>query len=110
MRPRKLFFLAPLALVGFAAFIAVGGAAVMWLWNWLTPSLFGFRVITFWEGLGLLALTRILFGGFRMHGGGRRKWGRGKRRAHWYGPTPEEKQRFKDAVRERYGPPPAQQI
>jgi len=102
MRAKKLMILAPLAIVGLAVFLAIGGAVVMWLWNWLTPPLFGFPVITFWQALGLLALTRILFGGFRMHGGGRRKWGRGKR-AHFYGPSPEERERFKEAVRQRFG-------
>lgn len=40
------------------------GNIVRWLWNWLMPSLFGLRTIGFWEGLGLFALARILFGGF----------------------------------------------
>ena len=33
------------------------------LWNWLLPSLFGWRLITFWQALGILVLCRILFGG-----------------------------------------------
>jgi membrane protein required for beta-lactamase induction len=28
---------------------------VMRLWNWLTPTLFGWHVITFWQALGVLA-------------------------------------------------------
>jgi hypothetical protein len=36
----------------------------MHLWNWLLPPLFGWRQITFWQALGILALCRILFGGF----------------------------------------------
>ncbi len=40
------------------------GNVVRWLWNWLMPGLFGLRTIGFWEGLGLFALARILFGGF----------------------------------------------
>ena len=67
MRPRKLFFLAPLALVGFAAFIALGGAAVMWLWNWLVPELFNGPELTYWQTLGLFILSKILFSGI---GGG----------------------------------------
>jgi membrane protein required for beta-lactamase induction len=38
---------------------------VMRLWNWLTPTLFGWHVITFWQALGVLILSKILFGGFR---------------------------------------------
>lgn len=36
--------------------------AVMLLWNWLMPLLFGITVITFWQALGVLALSKILFG------------------------------------------------
>jgi hypothetical protein len=65
-------------------FIAFGGTAVLLLWNWLVPDLFGLRQLTFWEALGLLALSRILFGGFGRgghgHDDGRR---RGKHRAWW---------------------------
>ena len=93
-------FLAPLALIGVAVFIAAGGGVVMWLWNWLTPALFGWHTITFGQALGLLVLCRILFGGFGMHGRRGRRW-RGRR---WQRPTWEERERFKDAVRERYGP------
>ena len=45
-------------------FTSIGGEIVRLLWNWLLPPLFGWRQITFWQALGLLALCRILFGGF----------------------------------------------
>ena len=51
-------------------FIAAGGQAVLHLWNWLMPPLFGWHEITFWRAVGLLALCRILFGNF----GGRPMW------------------------------------
>ena len=38
---------------------------VMWLWNRLMPVIFGLHAISFWQALGLLVLSRILFGGFR---------------------------------------------
>jgi hypothetical protein len=67
--------------IAFLIFIALGGVVVQLLWNWLVPSLFGLRVVTLWEALGLLALSRILFGGFGRGGGshggprrGRREW------------------------------------
>ena len=31
------------------------------LWNWLMPELFGLPTLTFWQALGLLALTNCLF-------------------------------------------------
>ena len=36
--------------------------ALMLLWNWLMPVIFGLAIITFWQALGLLALSKILFG------------------------------------------------
>jgi len=47
-------------------FIAMGAAmtvVVMLLWNWLMPILFGLTIITLWEALGILILSKILFGG-----------------------------------------------
>lgn len=38
-------------------------AVVMVLWNWLLPTLFGLTIITFWQALGILVLSKILFGG-----------------------------------------------
>ena len=67
---------------GFVVFIVVGGFVVRLLWNWLLPPIFGLREITFWQALGLLALCRILFGGFgrgASHAGprrARREWWR----------------------------------
>ena len=52
-----------LAPVMIAIFVVIGGEVVLHLWNWLLPALFGWRQITFWQAVGLLALCRILFGG-----------------------------------------------
>ncbi len=68
---RKWIFLAPLAILAIPLFIAIGGAVVQLLWNWLLPPLLGWHAITFWQAVGLLALCRILFGGMRTHGSGR---------------------------------------
>jgi hypothetical protein len=102
---KKLIVFAPLALAGLLAFIAAGGLIVEWLWNWLLPAIFGWRPITFWQGVGLLALSRILFGGFGGHGHRSlhgRRFGR-----RWSKMTPEEKERFRQRVRERWDVRPA---
>lgn len=39
--------------------------ALMLLWNWLMPAIFGLGLITFWQALGLLVLSKIIFGGGR---------------------------------------------
>ena len=44
--------------------VAVFSFAVMSLWNWLMPAIFGTNPITFWQAVGLLLLSRILFGRF----------------------------------------------
>jgi len=36
------------------------GFPLMWLWNWLMPNIFGLPFITFWQALGLNALSAIL--------------------------------------------------
>lgn len=99
-RKKKWMFIVPAAIAGMVLFAALGGAVVRGLWNWLLPSLFHFPPITFWQALGILALSRILFGGFGLGGGhrGRRRW-----RGRWEEMTPEERERFRDGMRERCG-------
>ena len=92
MRRKKLIYLVPLGILAMALFITIGAEVVMQLWNWLLPAIFGWRQITFWQGLGILALCRVLFGGFGGRGFPRTK--------HM---TPEERERFRQRMRERCG-------
>ncbi|MFZ2907059.1 MAG: hypothetical protein WAZ98_12705 [Cyclobacteriaceae bacterium] len=78
--------------------------ATMYLWNWLIPALFAGPVITFWQALGLLALSKILFSGFGR--GGHRPW-RGRHwKSHlkdrWSSMTPEERERLKEKMRGKW--------
>ena len=75
------------------------------LWNWLTPELFGWRQITFWQALGLLTLCRILFGGLSGHGGPRSSR---RMREGWGKMTPEEREKCRQAFQDRWrgAPPP----
>jgi hypothetical protein len=104
MRPRvkRLILIAPFAILGILLFMAIGGEIVLLLWNWLLPPLFGWRPITFWQALGLLALCRILFGGRGFQGSARSNVRR--RMAERCGSmTPEERERFRQRMRERWG-------
>jgi hypothetical protein len=98
---RKWYFIAPAALAGMIVFAFLGGEVVKLLWNWLLPPLFGFRQLTFWQAFGLLALSRILFGGWGRGGG--RGWGRDRARRRmlerWSRMTPEERERFREDMR-----------
>ena len=104
---KRMIFIVPAAIVGLAVFIAVGGALVMLLWNALLPNLFGWRAITFWQAVGLLALCRILFGrsGFG-RAAGRGAWRR-RGRGMWSRMTPEEREQMRRWLRDRTGRPPA---
>jgi hypothetical protein len=70
----KWYYIVPAAVVlgpvAIALFVLVSGGIVMLLWNWLLPPLFSLPEITLLQGFGLLALCRILFGGFGKGGGG----------------------------------------
>lgn len=73
--------------------VAVLGGLVMLLWNAIIPDLFaGARSIDYLRALGLLVLSRILFGGFRGHGGWHRHGWHG---GPWSAMTPEERERFR---------------
>jgi hypothetical protein len=99
---KKLIFIAPLAILGMVLFTFIGGEIVLHLWNWLLPPLFGWRLITFWQALGLLLLCRILFGGFGFHGSGRSNFRR-RIRERCEQMTPEERERFRQGIREGWG-------
>jgi hypothetical protein len=103
MKPRakKMILIAPLAIVGMAAFLAVGGEIVRLLWNWLSPAVFGGPRITFWQALGLLALCRILFAGFGWRGSGRSAMRR-RMAERFESMTPEEREHFREKIRERW--------
>jgi hypothetical protein len=94
--------MAPMAIGALLLFIAIGGAVVQQLWNWLTPSIFGWRQITFWQAVGLLALCRILFGRFGGRGFGRSNVRR-RIAERWERMSPEERERFRQGVGGRCG-------
>lgn len=44
--------------------ITIAGWVVMCLWNWLLPEIADLKSIGFLQGVGLLVLSKILFGNF----------------------------------------------
>ena len=100
-----LVLLAPPVIV---LFVWLCGEVVMHLWNWLLPALFGWHTVTFWQALGLLLLTRILFGGHGMShkGGGRQRWQQRK----WDKMTPEEREKFRGRYQGWCGPGPTAEM
>ncbi|MDR1148026.1 MAG: hypothetical protein LBK66_05285 [Spirochaetaceae bacterium] len=77
---KNLFKRALWALTGigiFALISAVFTLAVMFLWNWLLPVIFDLPKINYIQAAGLFLLTRILFSGIGITGGG---FGHGRNR------------------------------
>ena len=90
---QKLWFAKKLIMVIIA--IAALGWLVMSLWNWIIPSLFtSTQPIDYFRALGLLVLSRILFGGFHGRGG----WHHHKHMQRWQHMTDEEKEKFKKGM------------
>lgn len=66
MKANKFYH--PMLYVGGFLAVTIGfSVIVMLLWNWLIPMIFGLSSINFLQALGLLILTRILFGSFPRH-------------------------------------------
>jgi len=86
--------------------IFVVGFVTMQLWNWLVPVLFAGPVITIWQALGLLLLSKLLFWGF---GGGKGQHMDRKRafwRAQWRDKfasmSPEDRELMKQKMKDKW--------
>ena len=90
-----------LILIFGTAAVLLFGYIVMLLWSGILPAVVtGVKAISFLQALGILVLSKILFGGF----GGRGRW-RGspawkeKMKSRFDKMTPEEKEKFKAKCR-----------
>lgn len=95
---RRAPFFMLMVIAGIIVFVLL----IMIIWNDVMPGIFHLPVINFWQALGLLALSKILFGNFR--GGPRPYWGN-KARQKWMDMTPEEREKFKQEWGRRCGGP-----
>lgn len=100
---RKGIFIALL----FAGALLLFGTVVMFLWNAIVAPVTGVGTLTFWQALGLLLLSRILFGGWGRRWRGRHGPSEGRRshwREKWKNMSEEERARYRQAWRERCKP------
>jgi hypothetical protein len=112
----KHFWLARAVKFAVILIVALGvvGVIVMYLWNWLVPALFSGPTLTYWQTLGLLLLSRLLFGGLRPrgpfgHGAHHGPFGRQMQRMRWSGMTHEERKKMREHLRNHrcgFGRPP----
>ena len=97
--PLKVLFF----LIAAMTLLSIAGWIVMTLWNFILPDVLGVQVVTFWQALGILILSRLLFGGWgrfgRRHFAEKRAMWRNK----WQEMNDEEKQAFKARWREKCG-------
>ena len=93
--------------IGPVIFIVVTGVAfliglvVMKLWNAILPPVIGLHEITYWQAVGILILSRILFGGFS--GGGSRRRSPSMRKEKWMNMSNEGKLKFQEEWKNRSG-------
>ena len=80
------------------------GFIVMVLWNNILATVLHVSIINFWQALGILLLSKILFGGFpggwRRHDYRGHEW-RKEMLKKWKTMTPEERDQFKQQLRNR---------
>ncbi|OPL17778.1 MAG: hypothetical protein AVO35_08960 [Candidatus Aegiribacteria sp. MLS_C] len=63
----KIVVMVIIGLVGLAILALVFGVFVKLLWNALMPAIFGLPEISFWQGVGIVVLAHIIFGGDHGH-------------------------------------------
>lgn len=103
MHPNR-FFKAIKIILFVALACLVFGFVVRELWNALVPPIFGWHTITFWQAVGLLVLSKILFGGFhRPSHGGRGAW-KQRMKERMEHMTPEQREQFRRGMRCHRGP------
>jgi hypothetical protein len=101
MRSYRFLKVLKIALFGALAVAAVS-FIVMSLWNALIPGIFALHAISFWQALGLLVLSKLLFGGFRGFPGGGPRWRR-RMTERWDQMTPEQREKLKQGLRRGCG-------
>ena len=99
---RKFRLLIPLFVL---AFVALATFAVHGLWNGVLTDVLGVKTISYWQALGLLALAKILFGGFPGRRGGKfgPPWRRHMTMERWESLTPEQREQMREEMRRRFG-------
>ena len=100
-RLKRVIFI-PFAVAAGAFIFSV---AVMYLWNAILPEVLGVHIITFWQAMGILVLSKILFGGFGLNHHNRSHIHHTQEmREKWMNLSQEEKDKMKNEWRGRFNP------
>ena len=91
--------------VGFAilaiAFAALLSYVVMYLWNGVLVDVASVKTITYPQAIGILVLSKILFGGFKKNWGGRGHEWKQNLKEKWQNMDSDEREKFKKDWRNR---------
>lgn len=101
MRRRSKFGKVFMILVCVAAFISLFSYVVMSLWNAILPDVLHVSVINFWQAMGILVLSKILFGGFGGWGGRKHAWKK-KMEERWGNMNDKEREEFRASMKSRF--------
>jgi hypothetical protein len=98
MKTHGVFYVGRFIVMGFVL-LALFTYVVMLLWNWLVPEVFSGPVLGYWQTLGILLLSKILFTGLTpFHREGppwkEKSWGHEHGRSYW-------KKKFEDKLNGR---------
>ena len=96
--PRRIFLFVVIGPIA----VFIFGMVVMWLWNNALAPALRIPTITFWQGLGILVLSKILFGSFGGGGGSRHHSWRERMTQKWNRMSPEEREKFKEKWKDRW--------
>lgn len=97
-RPPKIL----MVLCGVAA-VFLFSAIVMLLWNAVLPDVLPVKTVNYWQAMGILVLSKILFSGFGGPGGRKKFGSSGELRDKYRNMSEEERQKFKEAWKRRCG-------
>ena len=86
----------PLFFLFFLVMVFGMTALVMFLWNAILPAVLGVKIISYWQAMGILALSRILFGSFGFGGRRMRSFNSNMYKEKLMNMTEAEKEQFKN--------------
>ena len=97
MKARGVFYFGKFIVMG-VAFLAVFTYVVMLLWNWLVPELFSGPILTYWQTLGILVLSKILLSGLGPGHKSSRSWRSKHRRWSHRHPSSYWRKKFEEKM------------
>lgn len=95
--------------IAIGLFITAGVFALSWivmkLWNYALVPAIDVNELSYWQAMGLLVLSKILFGGFKF--GPRAHRGSDGWKSHWNNMNEDRRSKYKEEWKKRCAPKPS---